>query len=192
LIRLFSGELSYITKRVDRKEAGEKIHMIDMFQITEAFDKYKSSMEKVGKALGSYSSNTLLDKTFYFDLAIFSFLIGNNDMHLKNFSMIENPSGWILSPAYDLLNVAIVFPEDTEELALTLAGKKKNLKREHFEQLGEELGLTLKQVKITFNRMVKNKSKALNWIDRSYLSDDMKNSYRRVIEGKYAQLGLKE
>jgi serine/threonine-protein kinase HipA len=115
LIRLASGELSYITKRVDRNGDGEKIHMIDMFQITEAFDKYRSSMEKIGKALNSYSENTLLDKIFYFELALFSFLTGNNDMHLKNFSMIESPSGWVLSPAYDLLNVAIVCPEDCLE-----------------------------------------------------------------------------
>jgi serine/threonine-protein kinase HipA len=192
LIRLFSGELSYITKRVDRKETGAKIHMIDMFQITEAFDKYKSSMEKVGKALGNYSSNTLLDKTFYFDLAIFSFLTGNNDMHLKNFSMIEITSGWVLSPAYDLLNVAIIFPEDTEELALTLVGKKKKLKREHFEQFGKGLGLTTKQIKRSFNRMIKNKSKAFGWIDQSFLSKDMKPAYKEVLEERYRQLGLKE
>lgn len=191
LIRLLSGELSYITKRIDRSETGAKIHMIDMFQITEAFDKYKSSMEKVGKALGSYSSNTLLDKTFYFDLAVFSFLTGNNDMHLKNFSMIENISGWGLSPAYDLLNVAILFPEDTEELALTLVGKKKKFKREHFENFGEGLELTSKQIKGTFNRMIKNKSRAFDLIDRSFLSKDMKTAYKEVLEGRYRQLELK-
>lgn len=191
LIRLASGELSYLTKRVDRTAAGSKIHMIDMFQITEAFDKYRSSMEKVGKALGDYSSNTSLDKTFYLDLAIFSFLTGNNDMHLKNFSMIEGTSGWVLSPAYDLLNVAILLPEDTEELALTLVGKKKELKKEHFEQLGDGLGLTPKQVKGSFNRMIKSKSKAFDWIDRSFLSNDMKTAYKDLLEEKYSQLGLK-
>jgi serine/threonine-protein kinase HipA len=192
LFRLLSGELSYITKRVDRTQTGSKIHMIDMFQITEAFDKYRSSMEKVGKALGSYSSNTLLDKTFYFDLAIFSFLTGNNDMHLKNFSMIEGPSGWVLSPAYDLLNVAIIFPEDPEELALTLVGKKKKLKREHFEQLGNSLDLTPKQIKGSFNRMMKNKSIAIDWIDRSFLSENMKIAYKDLLEEKFNQLGLEQ
>jgi serine/threonine-protein kinase HipA len=93
LIRLLSGELSYITKRVDRTQTGAKIHMLDMFQITEAFDKYRSSLEKVGNALGSYSSNTLLDKIFYFDLVIFSFITGNNDMHLKNFWVILKTMG---------------------------------------------------------------------------------------------------
>lgn len=190
LIRLSSGELAYITKRIDRKESGEKIHMIDMFQITEASDKYKSSMERVGKALDSYSNNTLLDKTFYFDLALFAFLTGNSDMHLKNFSMIESPSGWVLAPAYDLLNVAILFPEDKEELALTLVGKKKKLKREHFEMLAEGLGLTAKQTKGAFHRMTKNKAKALEWIDKSFLSNDMKSAYERLLNGRYKQIEL--
>ena len=190
LIRLASGELSYITKRVDRTETGGKIHMIDMFQITEAYDKYKSSMEKVGKALDSYSDNTLLDKIFYFELTLFSFLTGNNDMHLKNFSMIESASGWVLSPAYDLLNVSIVNPDDDEELALTLAGKKKKLKRENFEHLAIGSGLTTKQIEGAFKRFETNKSKAINWINRSFLSDDMKIKYKELFEERYRQLGL--
>jgi serine/threonine-protein kinase HipA len=190
LIRLASGELSYITKRVDRTKDAGKIHMIDMFQITEAYDKYKSSMEKVGKAIDRYSDNTMLDKIFYFELVVFSFLTGNNDMHLKNFSMIESPSGWVLSPAYDLLNVAILFPVDTEELALTIVGKKKKLKYEHFKQFGEELGLTEKQIIGVFKRMIKNKPIGIDWIDRSFLSVNMKTAYKEVFEKRYTQIGL--
>lgn len=192
LIRLSSGELSYITKRVDRSETGEKIHMIDMFQITEAFDKYKGSMEKVGRALTSYSSNTLLDKTFLFDIVLFCFVTGNNDMHLKNFSMIEGASGWVLSPVYDLLNVAIVLPEDSEELALTLCGKKRKLNRQHFEQFGKGLELNSKQIKVAFNRIKKNRANALEWIDRSFLSGKMEKAYREIMDGRYRQLGLME
>ena len=190
LIRLASGELCYITKRIDRTDKGEKIHMLDMFQITEAIDKYKSSMEKVGKALHNYSDNPLLDKIFYFEIAVFSFLTGNNDMHLKNFSMIESPSGWVLAPAYDLLNVAIVNPGDTEELALTLEGKKKKLKREHFERFGKGLELTDRQIQGVFKRMIKNKSIAIEWINKSFLSDHMKGAYKSVLETKYEQLRL--
>ena len=190
LIRLSSGELSYISKRVDRNETGAKIHMIDMCTLTEAFDKYSSSMEKVGKALGDYSSNTLLDKTFFFDLAIFSFLSGNNDMHLKNFSMIESHSGWVLSPAYDLLNVSILLPEDLEEMALTLLGKKNKLRREHFEQFGDNLGLTSKQIKGSFKRVINNKGKAMDWIDCSFLSTNMKIAYKAVLMERYQQLDL--
>jgi len=192
LIRLASGELSYITKRVDRKETGEKIHMIDMFQITEAFDKYKSSMEKVGKALNRYSDNPLLDKIFYFELTLFSFLTGNNDMHLKNFSMIENTSGWVLSPAYDLLNVSILNPDDEEELALTLGGKKKKLKRDDFVEFGEELGLNDKQIKGAFKRIRRNTPKAMEWIGRSFLSENMMSLYKELLEERYKLLGINE
>lgn len=190
LIRLGSGEFSYISKRIDRTDTGEKIHMLDMFQITEAFDKYKSSMEKVGKALGKYSSNPLLDQIFFLDLALFSFLTGNNDMHLKNFSMIEIPSGWGLAPVYDLLNIAIILPEDKEELALTISGKKKKLRQSHFQQLGEGLGLTSTQIKRSFHRMIKNKPKAFDWVDRSFLSKERKSAYKEVVEKRYGQLGL--
>ena len=71
-------------------------------------DKYKSSMEKIGKALSDYSDDTLLDKLYFFELTVFSYLTGNNDMHLKNFSMIDLGTHWALAPAYDLLNVAVV------------------------------------------------------------------------------------
>jgi len=164
--------------------------MIDMFQITEAFDKYKSSMEKIGKALNSYSNNTLLDKILYFELTLFCFLTGNNDMHLKNFSMIESPSGWVLSPAYDLLNASILNPDDEEELALTLVGKKKKLKWEHFLQLGKGLGLTDRQIKGAFKRIERYTLKAMEWINRSFLSEDMMNVYKKVLEKRYKQLEI--
>ena len=185
LIRLQSGELSYITKRIDRTDSGEKIHMLDMFQITEAFDKYKSSMEKIGKALTEYSDNTLLDKVYFLELAIFSFLTGNNDMHLKNFSMINMGDKWTLAPAYDLLNVAIVNPDDTEELALTLEGKKKKIKWENFERLGKMLELNDKQIGSIKKRFLKNKNIAIQWIDKSFLSEEYKEKYRVLLEDRY-------
>ena len=188
LIRLQSGELSYITKRIDRTNEGDKIHMLDMFQITEAFDKYRGSMEKVGKVLNEYSSNTLLDKLYFFELTLFSFLTGNNDMHLKNFSMIFSDTGWVLAPAYDLLNVTIVNPGDTEELALTLEGKRKKLKKEHFDRLGEGLELTPKQIEGAYNRLKKNKTKALQLINKSFLSAEMKEKYIEVLEKRYGCL----
>lgn len=189
LIRLESGELSYITKRIDRTPSGEKIHMIDMFQILEAFDKYKSSMERVGKSIGEHSSNTLLDKIYFFELSVFSFLTGNNDMHLKNFSMISvTKAEWLLSPAYDLLNVAIVNPSDTEDLALTLEGKKKKLRRENFVQLGKVLELNEKQVEGVFKRFMKNQSIAIEWIDNSFLSDAYKEKYKELLRERYSRL----
>ncbi len=182
LIRLGSGELAYITKRIDRTADGTKIHMLDMFQILEAFDKYKGSMERIGKALQAYSANTQLDQLYYFELVLFSYLTGNSDMHLKNFSMINKGKDWELAPAYDLLNVRIVNPADDEELALTLAGKKKKLKPEYFLHLAQGLGLTDKQVKNIYKRFVKSKDEAYEWLDRSFLSEEYIGAYKGVME----------
>jgi serine/threonine-protein kinase HipA len=192
LIRLKSNELAYITKRIDRTPKGSKIHMLDMFQITEAFDKYKSSMEKLGKALKEYSDRTMLDVISLFELTLFCFLTGNNDMHLKNFSIIKSPSGWIFAPAYDLLNVAIANPDDKEELALTLGGKKKKFTRHHFECFGSELGLTNKQIQGTFQRFDKNHTKAIELIHQSFLSDSMKQSYVELLEERYNRILAKK
>lgn len=188
LIRLKSGELSYITKRIDRTNDGKKVHMLDMFQITEAFDKYKSSMEKVGRALGKFSANPLLDKLFLFEMTLFSFLVGNNDMHLKNFSMILSNDKWVLAPAYDLLNVAIILPEDKEELSLTLDGKKRKLTRSSFEKFGKKLGLNERQIEGVFNRFLKNKAKAIKLINESFLSVKMQNKYVGLMETRYQTL----
>ena len=189
LIRLESGELSYITKRVDRTDADEKIHMLDMFQILDATDKYKGSMERVGNAIGQYSSYTLLDKLYFFELAVFCFLTGNNDMHLKNFSLIQRAGGlWTLSPAYDLLNVAIVNPNDDEELALTLEGKKKKLSREHFERLGLGLELNIKQVNGVFKRFIRSRKVAFDWINNSFLSEEYQKKYTALLEERYSIL----
>lgn len=188
LVRLKSGELAYLTRRIDRRADGSKIHMLDMFQITEAFDKYRSSMEKVGKAIGKFSSNTLLDKLFFYELSLFSFLTGNNDMHLKNFSMIDTDLGWLLAPAYDLLNVTILLPEDKEELALTIEGRKRKFTRTHFEDFGRGLGLSPVQIKRVFERFLKHRQKALALIDDSFLSEVMKNLYREVIMERYTRI----
>lgn len=188
LIRLQSGELAYITKRIDRNEEGEKIHMLDMFQITEAVDKYKSTMERVGKALRQYSADTLLDQLKYFELTVFCFLTGNNDMHLKNFSMIETDGQWSLSAAYDLLNVNLANPKDKEELALSMEGKKIKFTRHHFERFGANLGLNKKQIQGVFNRLEHNKSEAKRLIDASLLSEVMQESYWNIMLRAYKAL----
>jgi serine/threonine-protein kinase HipA len=188
LIKLSSGELSYITKRIDREENGDKIHMLDMFQITEAFDKYRSSMERVGKALASYSDQSGIDLLFLFEIALFSFLTGNNDMHLKNFSMIQSKVGWTLAPSYDLLNVKIANPADQEELALTMGGRKRKFSKKDFLDYGAELGLTERQVERVFKRVEKQKSKALDLIQRSFLSVEMQEAYQWLLKERFERL----
>lgn len=188
LIRIASGELSYITKRIDRAEDGTKIHMIDMFQVVEAFDKYRGSMERIGKAIDSYADNTLLDKLRFFELAIFSYLTGNNDMHLKNFSMLKTSFGWALAPAYDLLNVAIVNPKDTDELVLTVSGKKNNLTKQIFIDFGIGLGLSKKQINGVFKRFLAVENDAVSLILNSFLSNEMQRKYIEILKSKTANV----
>ena len=182
LMRLKSGELSYITKRIDRTETGEKIHMLDMFQILEAFDKYKSSMERIGKSVAEHSSNTLLDLLRLFEIVIFSYITGNNDMHLKNFSMILINENWVLAPAYDLLNVTLHIPEDTEEMALTISGKRRKLTKLDFINLGLNFQLTEKQIVNTFKRFIKAEKKMKQYIKSSFLSPENKIKYNELLE----------
>ena len=182
LIRLKSGELSYITKRIDRTQTGQKIHMLDMFQILEAFDKYKSSVEKIGRALAKHSANTVLDLLRLFEIVVFSYLTGNNDMHLKNFSMILKNEEWNLSPAYALLDVNLHLPEDNEESALTINGKKRKLTKSDFVNLGLKLQLTEKQISNTFDRFIKAENIMKQEISNSFLSTENQMKYIDLLE----------
>lgn len=124
--------------------------MIDFLQILELEDKYLGTMENLGKSIGELSVNTLMDKVRFFELTLFNFIISNNDMHLKNFSMILSDIGWVFSPAYDLLNVKIISPQDKDDTALLLGGKKKNFNKEYFDRFGTVLNLNKKQIKTVY------------------------------------------
>ncbi|HYG40566.1 MAG TPA: HipA domain-containing protein [Cytophagales bacterium] len=181
MIRLASGELCYLTKRIDRKKDLSKIHMIDFLQILELEDKYLGTMENLGKTIGELSVNTLLDKLRFFELSLFNFIIGNNDMHLKNFSMWLSEMGWVLSPAYDLLNVKIVLPKDEDDIALLLGGKKKNFNKKYFDKFGETLKLNNKQINSVYKKLDSWLIKAIQLIDDSFLNEKNKHQYKEII-----------
>ena len=181
MIRLASGELCYITKRIDRKKDNSKIHMIDFLQILELEDKYLGTMENLGKTIGELSVNTLMDKLRFFELTLFNFIIWNNDMHLKNFSMWLSDIGWVLSPAYDLLNVKIILPKDNEDTALMLGGKKKNFNKGYFNRLGEVLELNDKQINSVYKKLETWLPKAIQLIEISFLNDKNKIQYKNLI-----------
>ena len=135
LARMADGELCYLTRRVDRDKSGQKVAMEDLCQLSERLteDKYHSSYEQVAKVIQRYSDVGKLDLVNYWEVVLFCWLTGNSDMHLKNFSLYSpNNERWQLSPAYDLLAVRLAMPEDKEELALTLNGKKNRIKRSDF------------------------------------------------------------
>jgi serine/threonine-protein kinase HipA len=181
LIRLATGELCYITRRIDRGKDNVKIHMIDFLQILELEDKYLGTMENLGKTIGDLSVNTLLDKHRFFELALFNFIIGNNDMHSKNFSMWLSNIGWVLSPAYDLLNVKIILPKDLDDTALLLGGKKKNFNKGYFDRLGAGLNLNEKQISSVYKKLATWLSPAIKLIEDSFLQDKYKIQYKDLI-----------
>jgi serine/threonine-protein kinase HipA len=188
MIRLASGELCYISKRIDRNKDGSKNHMIDFLQILELEDKYKGTMEMLGKSIGELSANTVLDKLRFFELAVFNYVIGNNDMHLKNFSMLLSEMEWTLAPAYDLLNVKLILPTDLEDSALLLGGKKKNFNKSYFDRLGADLKLNDKQMKTVYARLMKWLPEAVQLINMSFLSEDYKTAYKTIITDRSGQL----
>ena len=189
LIRFADGELCYITRRVDRTKKGEKIAMEDMCQLSERLteDKYKGSYERIAKLIRQYSSAPLLDVVNFWEVVLFSWFTGNSDMHLKNFSLFRPVDNYMLTPAYDLISTSIVMPEDDEELALTLNGKKKRLKRIDFETAMRASGMDDKAIVNLFNKFSKAIPKWYQIIEESFLSDDMKLAYRSQIESMSAR-----
>ena len=184
LIRFADGELCYITRRVDRTKKGAKIAMEDMCQLSERLteDKYKGSYERIAKLIRQHSSAPLLDVVNFWEVVLFSWLTGNADMHLKNFSLFRPADDYILTPAYDLLSTALAMPEDDEELALTLNGKKKRVKREDFEKAMRDSGIDEKAIANLFARFSKAIPKWHELIDVSFLPTDLQEAYHDKID----------
>ena len=192
LIRLKSNELAYITRRVDRMKK-HKLHMEDMCQLTERLTehKYNGSYEQIGRAILKFSDNPGFDLLTFFEVLLFSFLTGNSDMHLKNFSLLKNLQGkYNLSPAYDLVPVALLLAEDREELALTLNARKNRLKLADFQALQRNLQIPDKSM----DRLMKKYAAILpTWsatIDHSFISDEMKIRYKDLIRSRASRLDL--
>ena len=190
LIRLADGKLGYITKRIDRTKNGEKIDMEDMCQLTlhPTEYKYKGSHEQIAKVIRQHCDMPKLDLTNYMQVLLFCFVTGNNDMHLKNFSLYRLSNGYQLTPAYDLINVAIANPEDKEELALSLSGKKSNLKLNDFLRSAATMGLEENVVLHLIDNMCKAIPKWKPLIQSSFLNKEMKDRYEQLIMSRMNRL----
>lgn len=186
LIRFQDGSLAYITKRIDRDKKGVKIPMEDMCQLTEKLteQKYKGSHEQIAKKIVEFSAYPVLDLINYFEVLLFCYLIGNTDMHLKNFSLYKKVGECVLAPAYDLLSTKLVIPQDSEELALTLNGKKSKLKKVDFDSLLKTMKVDDKAIENVYDKFRKVISEWLLFIDSSFLPDEMKEEYKTLIQEK--------
>lgn len=184
LIRFEDGALAYITKRIDRDKKGNKISMEDMCQLTEKLteQKYKGSHEQIAKKIVAFSANPGLDLVNYFEVLLFCYLIGNADMHLKNFSLYKGTGEYTLSPAYDLISTKLVIPEDNEELALTLNAKKRKLEKADFENLLKSFKIEEKVMENIYKKFRKVLPIWYDFIDISFLPKPIKESYKALIQ----------
>ena len=192
LLRLQDGALAYVTRRIDRRK-GKKLHMEDMCQLTGRLteNKYDGSHEQIAKALRTYSANPGLDVVNFYELVLFSFLTGNADMQLKNFSLLHTPGvGHGLAPAYDLVATVLVNPADTEELALTLNGKKKKLRQEDFRLAGQRAGVDEKVMTGLFAKFVRARPAWEKLLAESFLPPELRAGYLALLQRKFEQLGL--
>lgn len=193
MVRLKSGELAYITKRFDRNK-GAKIAVEDFCQLSENLTehKYRGSIEKIGKLTYQFTKNHGFEAQRLFELVLFCYLTGNADMHLKNFSLIENSLGeYELSPAYDLLNTAIVMPDDNEESALTINGKKSKLNIGDFNALATSLKINGKSTVAIYKRFEAAFPMWISLIEQSFLSEGLKESYIHLINQRQKKLFTK-
>ncbi len=188
LIKGDSG-LAYITKRVDRVVVGGKIKMLAMedfcqldLRLTE--DKYRGSYERCAKIIRQYSSRVGIDMAEFYIRLVFCFIVGNSDMHLKNFSLIETAESsgkYVLSPAYDLLPVNANMPADKEQFALAMNGKKMNIGKGDFLKFADVCGITRPTAEKLIGDLVKLTPKWLTMCDDSLLTDTLKDRVKKII-----------
>ncbi len=193
LIHSRDGTLSYVIRRFDRTGRADRVPLEDFAQLL-GYDrdtKYASSMEQVASVIDRFCTFPMLEKLKLFKLVLFNFLTGNEDAHLKNFSLIRRDEKVELSPVYDLLNTSIVV-DSGEELALPLNGRKNKLRREDFMEYYavERLGLTDKAVGRTVRELEDARPLWLDLLDRSFLSEERKTMYRELLDRRMTTLGL--
>ncbi len=186
LIYLSSGERAYITRRFDRVE-NEKIQVEDFCQLSDKSTarKYDGSSEALGKVIDKYSAQPQDDKLTLFEMILFSFWIGNADMHLKNFSLWKDPHSQLvrMSPGYDFLSTRLLISinEDKEELALPINGRKNKLKWRDFLSFGNNLKIPVNVMERVRERMLDSFFDADDLISRSFLSDQKKQAISNLL-----------
>ena len=188
---------AYITKRIDRvfsKDSNVKLIAMEDFcqldlRLTQ--DKYKSSCERCGNIIKKYSYRPGLDMSELFYRLVFSFIVGNSDMHLKNFSLIESESGsgeYHLSPAYDLLPVNVIMPEDKEEFALPINGKKRNIHRKDFLIFAADCGIAKLAAEKMIEQLVSMTPVFIEMCRNSLMPQDMKEAFIELVDKRVSAL----
>ena len=194
------SSLAYITKRIDRilparsHPGTELLAMEDFCQLDQRMteDKYRGSYERCSKVISRYSQMPGIDLSELFLRIVFSFVTGNSDMHLKNFSLIETSAGsqvYQLSEAYDLLPVNVIIPEDDEQMALTVNGKKHNIRRNDFLKFADSSGISCEAAMKMIQKILSMEERYLRLCEESWLPESMKERFCALIEERLRALG---
>lgn len=186
------GSLSYFIKRFDRLSKNRKVALEDFAQLAgmNRQTKYNYSMEKLAEIIEVYCTFPAIEKIKLFKLVLFNYLVGNEDMHLKNYSLISSEGKIQLSPAYDLINTTIVIKGATEEIALPMAGKKKNIeKKDLFEYFAQKrLGLNDNSINGIVRDLRLGMEKWQTIIESSFLSFDLKAKYVSLFKNRMIKI----
>lgn len=191
LIRFDDGELNYITRRIDRTNVGRKLPMEDMCQLSGKLteQKYQGSHEMITLLIKKYSTAPMLDIVNYWQQVVFSWIVGNADMHLKNFSLIGDGKGlYSLAPTYDQVSTKLVMPEDTDELALPVNGFQKKILPMDLVQAMENTGVSNKVIERILKHFTLVTDKWNKYIDASFISESQKQTYKKIITKHIDQL----
>lgn len=182
------GSLSYFIKRFDRYGKGKKLATEDFAQLTgnTRDTKYRFTMEKLVPVIDEFCSFPAIEKADFFKRILFCYVTGNEDMHLKNFSLITKNEKTTLTPVYDFLNSSIAIKNPEEEIALTLKGKKSNLKASDFIDYyaKDRLQLNEKTIATILEQMHNAIPKWEELLEISFLSDEMKEKYLGLLGAK--------
>jgi Uncharacterized protein related to capsule biosynthesis enzymes len=188
------GTLTYFIKRFDRKGQNDKVPVEDFAQLAglSRDTKYNYSMEKIVDVINKYCTFPSIENLKLFKLVIFNYLIGNEDMHLKNFSIITEDGKVTLSPCYDLVNSTIEYKKQDEEITLPLKGKKKHLTRSILiDYFGtERCELTSKSIETVLETISSSVPKWKELIDISFLSKEMKGKYNDLLDKRLSILKI--
>ena len=192
LLELSDGTPAYVVKRFDRYKKGRRIEKLaceDMQQILGGPDKYAGSHEQIAQAVGQHCTFVPLELQRLFELVIFNSAIGNGDAHRKNFSLLTSEDGTVaLSPAYDLVSSRLAIPVESDELALTVNGKRNRLRRADFLAFAEHLSIAPDYAERQIVKLLNSRCTFAEMIDASVLSSDLRDRLSEILTDRLDHL----
>ncbi len=182
LVTLKDGSWAYVVRRFDRLDHGVKLGMEDFCQLSALLPggKYEGSAERCAKLVHRYADEPLVDLLRLYRQFVFSWWVGNGDLHLKNLALLREPSGqWRLSPAYDLLNTQLVIPGDP--LAIPVCGKRDRLTQKTWSTLAERFGIGAKAADRVLSEICDLAQQAEGLVHASPLPEEMREDFARIL-----------